>query len=98
MVNTVNFSNHSGGYAYFIYDNISTDVGYHRFGGSKTTVEELNDIFTALRLNELLMPTRVLTGYIPTGEALRAVGDIVLQLKQTTPDIIYLLDRMSNSF
>jgi hypothetical protein len=47
-------------------------------------------------MNELLKPTRVLTGYIPTGEGLRAVGNAVVQLKQTKPSIIYLLDRMSS--
>jgi pyridoxine kinase len=56
----------------------------------------LHEIFTALELNELLMPTRVLTGYIPNGEVLRAVGNIVAKLKETKPGIIYLLDRMSS--
>ena len=47
MVNTVNFSNH---------------LGYGRSGGTKTTVAELNDIFESMEHNELLMPTRLLTG------------------------------------
>lgn len=46
-MNTVNFSNHSG---------------YDRFGGTKTTAAELNDMFETMEHNELLMPTRLLTG------------------------------------
>lgn len=47
MVNTVNFSNHAG---------------YGRSGGTKTTAEELNAMFESMEYNELLMPTRLLTG------------------------------------
>jgi len=46
-VNTVNFSNHSG---------------YGRSGGSKTTAAELNATFESMEQNELLIPTRLLTG------------------------------------
>ena len=47
MVNTVNFSNHAG---------------YGRSGGTKTTAAELNATFESMEYNELLMPTRLLTG------------------------------------
>lgn len=47
VVNTVNFSNHAG---------------YGRSGGSKTTAAELNAIFESMEQNELLLPTRLLTG------------------------------------
>ena len=46
-MNTVNFSNHSG---------------YGRSGGTKTTAAELNATFESMEHNELLMPTRLLTG------------------------------------
>lgn len=36
--------------------------GYGRSGGSKTTAAELNSIFESMEQNELLMPTRLLTG------------------------------------
>ena len=68
-------------------------VGYRRSGGTRTTAQELDDIFRALELNELLMPARILTGYIPGAEALRAVQNIVTQLKHSKPSITYLLDR-----
>ena len=45
-----------------------------------------------------MKPTRVLTGYLPTGEVLRAVENVLVQLKQTKPGIIYLLDRMLSLF
>jgi pyridoxine kinase len=48
VVNTVNLSNHSG---------------YGRYGGTKTTAAELDEMFESMEHNELLMPTRLLTGY-----------------------------------
>ncbi|KDR80863.1 hypothetical protein GALMADRAFT_241344 [Galerina marginata CBS 339.88] len=77
VVNTVHFSNHSG---------------YGRFGGTKTTADELNAIFESLEHNELLMPTRLLTGYIPGAEALSAVEKLACKLKHSKPSLIYLLD------
>ncbi|KAF5340954.1 hypothetical protein D9611_005844 [Ephemerocybe angulata] len=77
VVNTVNFSNHAG---------------YGRSGGSKTTAAELNSIFASMEQNELLMPTRLLTGYIPGAEALSAVEKLASKLKHARPSLTYLLD------
>ncbi|KAI0339686.1 bud site selection protein 16 [Trametopsis cervina] len=77
VVNTVNFSNHSG---------------YGRFGGSRANAAELSRLFELMEGNRLLRPERLLTGYIPGGEALSAVADLVHKLRESTPDLIYLLD------
>ncbi|PPQ73004.1 hypothetical protein CVT26_014680 [Gymnopilus dilepis] len=77
VVNTVNFSNHSG---------------YGRFGGHKATASELDTIFEIMENNELLRPTRLLTGYIPGAEALSVVEKLATKLRQSKPDLIYLLD------
>ncbi|KAH7921185.1 bud site selection protein 16 [Leucogyrophana mollusca] len=77
VVNTVNFSNHSG---------------YRRFGGTKTTAAELSQIFASMEENGLLLPSRLLTGYIPEAKALTAVYDLAKKLKSKTPELIYLLD------
>ncbi|KAF9528947.1 bud site selection protein 16 [Crepidotus variabilis] len=77
VVNTVNFSNHAG---------------YGRSGGTKTSADELRQIFEAMEQNELLRPARILTGYIPGGEALSAVKELVAKLKHQKPTIMYLLD------
>ncbi|KAF9479560.1 bud site selection protein 16 [Pholiota conissans] len=77
VVNTVNFSNHAG-------------YGYS--GGSKTTAAELNAIFETMEHNELLMPTRLLTGYIPGAEALTAVERLACRVKHARPNLVYLLD------
>ncbi|KAJ7460735.1 Ribokinase-like protein [Mycena latifolia] len=77
VVNTVNFSNHSG---------------YGRLGGTKTTAAELTAIFQSLERNHLLLPDRLLTGYIPGAEGLSAVADLVDKLKSEKSDLIYLLD------
>ncbi|KAF7370951.1 Phos-pyr-kin domain-containing protein [Mycena sanguinolenta] len=77
VVNTVNFSNHSG---------------YGRLGGTKTTAAELTEILQGLERNHLLLPTRLLTGYIPGAEPLLVVADIVEKLKSERPNLIYVLD------
>lgn len=46
-----------------------------------------------METNELLMPTRLLTGYIPGAEALTAVAQLAQKLKATKEGLIYLLDR-----
>ncbi|TFK21779.1 bud site selection protein 16 [Coprinopsis marcescibilis] len=77
VVNTVNFSNHSG---------------YGRSGGSKATAAELKSIFESMEQNELLLPSRLLTGYIPGAEALSAVQALAQKLKNSKPSLLYLLD------
>ncbi|EEB97603.1 hypothetical protein MPER_03045 [Moniliophthora perniciosa FA553] len=76
VVHTVHFSNHAG---------------YARAGGTKTSATELKSIFEAMQTNELLNPTRLLTGYIPNAEALGAVKELAEKLKQRE-ELIYLLD------
>ncbi|KAJ7746795.1 Ribokinase-like protein [Mycena maculata] len=77
VVNTVNFSNHSG---------------YGRLGGTKTTAAELTQIFQGLERNGLLFPDRLLTGYVPGAEGLTAVAELVDKLKSEQPGLVYLLD------
>ncbi|KAJ7272597.1 bud site selection protein 16 [Mycena haematopus] len=77
VVNTVNFSNHSG---------------YGRLGGTKTTAAELTEIFQGLERNQLLLPSRLLTGYIPGAEGLLVVADLVEKLRSEKPGLIYVLD------
>nr|GAT56618.1 predicted protein [Mycena chlorophos] len=77
VVNTVHFSNHSG---------------YGWLGGTKTTAAELTQIFQSMESNNLLLPERLLTGYIPGAEGLSAVADLVDKLKAKKPNLIYLLD------
>ncbi|KAJ6624850.1 Ribokinase-like protein [Mycena sp. CBHHK59/15] len=77
VVNTVNFSNHSG---------------YGRSGGTKTTAAELTEIFQSMEHNELLLPDRLLTGYVPGAEGLSAVADLATKLKKEKPRLVYLLD------
>ncbi|KZV88212.1 Ribokinase-like protein [Exidia glandulosa HHB12029] len=77
VVNTVNFSNHSG---------------YGRFGGPRTDASDLATIFSYLEQNGLLQPSRVLTGYIPNAKSLEVIADVIRKLKTRHPEIIYLLD------
>ncbi|KAI5123210.1 hypothetical protein M0805_003976 [Coniferiporia weirii] len=77
VVNTVNFSNHSG---------------YGRFGGSRTTSQDFTTIFNIMETNGLLSQRRLLTGYIPGAEALSVIADLARKLKSNNPELIYLLD------
>ncbi|RDB18475.1 putative pyridoxal kinase BUD16 [Hypsizygus marmoreus] len=77
VVNTVHFSNHAG---------------YGRAGGTKAGAAELNAIFESMDWNELMAPTRLLTGYVPGAEGLSAVAGLARKLKEERPEIIYLLD------
>ena len=36
---------------------------HSEYGGTKTTAAELSEIFESIEHDELLMPTRLLTGY-----------------------------------
>ncbi|KAI0051014.1 Ribokinase-like protein [Auriscalpium vulgare] len=77
VVNTVNFSNHSG---------------YRRFGGTKANATELTEILAIMKTNGVLQPSRLLTGFIPGAEALTAVANVARNLIEETPNLIYLLD------
>ncbi|KAG2143811.1 Ribokinase-like protein [Suillus bovinus] len=77
VVNTVNFSNHTG---------------YGRFGGTKTSAEELTAIFKMMDEVGLLSPGRLLTGYIPNAAALGVVKELAQKLKTRNPHLIYLMD------
>ncbi|KZP28640.1 Ribokinase-like protein [Athelia psychrophila] len=77
VVNSVNFSNHSG---------------YGRSGGSKATANDLTEMFESMEANGLLNPSRLLTGYIPGAEALNAVKEFAQKIKDKKPGLIYLMD------
>ncbi|KZT07211.1 Ribokinase-like protein [Laetiporus sulphureus 93-53] len=78
VVNTVNFSNHSG---------------YGRFGGSRTSAAELAAIFQLMEQNGLLLSERLLTvGYIPGAEALSTVKELAAKMRANNTNLIYLLD------
>ncbi|CDO69691.1 hypothetical protein BN946_scf184851.g79 [Trametes cinnabarina] len=77
VVNTVNFSNHSG---------------YGRFGGPRTSAAELNQILNVMEQNGLLQQDRLLTGYIPGAEATAAVTALAKKLRDRNSELVYLLD------
>ncbi|KAG6878884.1 hypothetical protein C0992_006897 [Termitomyces sp. T32_za158] len=67
-------------------------LGYGRSGGTKATTAELNAIFEGMERNELMIPTRLLTGYVPGAEGLSAVANLARKLKTDRPGLVYLLD------
>jgi len=80
IVNTVQFSNHSG-------------YGSGRFGGTKTSPDELQELFQRLEGNEMIqIDERVVTGYVPGPEALKVISRFIKKLKEKKSDLIYILD------
>ena len=77
VVNTVQFSNHTG---------------YGRWGGQRIEAAALADVLEGMERNGLLRQNRVLTGYTPSSEALSVVEAFIRKLRQEKPDMIYLLD------
>ncbi|WRT66510.1 pyridoxal kinase [Kwoniella shivajii] len=77
VVNTVQFSNHTG---------------YGHTNGHKTTPEQLSAIFDGLITNGLVAHSRILTGYVPGAEALQVVAEQIKIMKEADPEIIYVLD------
>ncbi|TYJ58646.1 pyridoxal kinase [Cryptococcus floricola] len=77
VVNTVQFSNHTG---------------YGFTDGHKTSPDEIAAIFNGLRVNGLLTHPKVLTGYIPSASALQVVAENIKSMKDKDPETIYLLD------
>ncbi|KAG2754919.1 bud site selection protein 16 [Suillus brevipes Sb2] len=77
VVNTVNFSNHTG---------------YGCFGGTRASAEELTSILKMMDETGLLSPHRLLTGYVPNAAALEVVKELAQKLKSRNPNLIYLMD------
>ncbi|ETW79061.1 hypothetical protein HETIRDRAFT_435557 [Heterobasidion irregulare TC 32-1] len=77
VINTVNFSNHSG---------------YRRLGGSKAQADDITALLEAMEQNGFLRPSRLLTGYVPGAAALSVVADLAVKLRKQNPELIYLLD------
>ncbi|EJU03862.1 bud site selection protein 16 [Dacryopinax primogenitus] len=77
VINTVQFSNHSG---------------YGRLKGTRTDADQLANILHGLEENGLLRPGRLLTGYVPGAAALMVVAELARKLRDRNPELIYLLD------
>ncbi|KAF9438605.1 hypothetical protein BGZ76_006504 [Entomortierella beljakovae] len=66
VMNTVNFSNHTG---------------YPSWTGEKATGEQLKKLYEGLQKNNLVDYSHILTGYIGSAQNLAEVTDIIAQLK-----------------
>ncbi|WVR06917.1 pyridoxal kinase [Kwoniella sp. DSM 27419] len=77
VINTVQFSNHTG---------------YGHTNGHKTTPDQLRSIFEGLSTNGLIAHARILTGYVPGAEALQVVAAAIERMRDANPDVLYVLD------
>lgn len=76
VMNSVNFSNHTG---------------YGSVKGVKTSAKDLRLMYEGLE-DIGMMYNALLTGYVPDAESLKVVGEIGRDVKSKNPDAIWLLD------
>ncbi|KAI8978093.1 Ribokinase-like protein [Pilobolus umbonatus] len=78
IVNTVQFSNHTG---------------YPTWTGTKLRAKEVQDLFDGLEENKLIDEyTHVLTGYIGNSSILETIEKMVIKLKKKNPQLKYVCD------
>jgi len=77
FINSVQFSNHTE---------------YKTVAGQKLGADQLDELYDALKRNELLNYTHLLTGYVSNKSFLNKLADIIDELKAANPDMIYLCD------
>ena len=56
-------------------------TGYKQFKGTKTSAEEISDLYAGLKQNYLTDFDVMLTGYCPNADAVGAMGAIARDLK-----------------
>lgn len=77
MINTVQFSNHTG---------------YGRWQGLRFDEEHVRSLFSGLEQNGLLTQSRMLSGYMPSPGVVSAVKDAVQRIREVNPELVYLCD------
>ena len=77
VLNTVQYSNH---------------VGYGSFAGEKLTGEQVWALLEGMQANGLLAPTRLLTGYMGSVDAVRAAARALPLLRQNQPNFQFWCD------
>lgn len=77
LINSVQFSNHTG---------------YPAFKGQILNAEELQDLYDGLKLNRITKYSHILTGYVGSDSFLGKVADIVQELKQDNPSLMFVCD------
>ncbi|GMT29146.1 hypothetical protein PFISCL1PPCAC_20443, partial [Pristionchus fissidentatus] len=77
FVNSVHFSNHTA---------------YSTLRGEKLDSDQLGAIYEGLSLNGLTKYSHLLTGYCGNPGFLRRIGDIVKDLKEKNPNLLYVCD------
>ncbi|EEC09100.1 pyridoxine kinase, putative, partial [Ixodes scapularis] len=77
FINSVQFSNHTG---------------YPVYKGQVLNAEELVELYEGLKLNRINKYSHVLTGYVASESFLNKVADIVQELKEDNPSLMYVCD------
>lgn len=77
VINTVQFSNHTG---------------YGRWKGLRFDDAHIGELFSGLEENGLLKQSRMLSGYMPSPSVVSTVREAVKKIRTHNPDLIYLCD------
>lgn len=77
VINTVQFSNHTG---------------YGRWQGLRFDEAHIRSLFSGLEENGILKQSRLLSGYMPSPGVVNALHDAVKRIRAVNPSLIYLCD------
>ncbi|KAL2103147.1 hypothetical protein ACEWY4_000015 [Coilia grayii] len=76
-INSVQFSNHTG---------------YEHWRGQVLNADELQSLYEGLQLNQLTHYDYILTGYCRDESFLQRVVDIIQELRNNNPNLVYVCD------
>ncbi|XP_014242769.2 pyridoxal kinase isoform X2 [Cimex lectularius] len=71
---------------------LSNHTGYKSFKGQILNENDLNDLIESLKHNNLLNYTHLLTGYVGSPSFLNKIVDLVKELRQINPNLVYVCD------
>jgi len=71
---------------------LSNHTGYKCFQGQVLNSDELKVLFEGLKKNDIHHYSHLLTGYVGSESFLREVLNVVKELKQSNPEMIYVCD------
>ncbi|RCN39212.1 pyridoxal kinase [Ancylostoma caninum] len=86
-INSVQFSNHAGNVEF-----LSLPKSYKYVKGQRLSDVDLSELYEGLKLNEINEYTHILTGYCGNAAFLTKIADIVKELKNKDPDVLFVCD------
>ncbi|VDO83145.1 unnamed protein product [Heligmosomoides polygyrus] len=86
-INSVQFSNHAGNVEF-----LNLPKRYEHVKGQRLSDVDLTELYEGLRLNDINHYSHILTGYCGNGAFLKKIADIVKDLKENDPSVVFVCD------